>query len=105
MQATAQAAEGVIAGQILGAEERMFRQLGRCLHPGCVVCIEHTAAVRPGYTPWELWGGPSCYGGDFESVCDSIERCRRAHADHHIRLSIQDLGCHSRLSFAVHRPN
>ncbi|MEJ2576605.1 MAG: ribulose bisphosphate carboxylase small subunit [Gammaproteobacteria bacterium] len=86
------------------AERRMYVQLGECLRKGCVVCIEHAPAVRPRYTRWEAWARPDCYDGDLNGLYSEIERCRQCHADHFIRLQVEDLGWHSRLSLVVHRP-
>lgn len=80
-------------------------KLSECLRKGCFVCIEHAPAVRPGYTRWELWGRPSCYDGDAMMLDREIENCKAAHADHCIRLNVEDLGFHSRMSLCVHRPH
>jgi len=80
-------------------------KLGECIRKGCFVCIEHAPAVKPGYTRWELWGQPSCYNGDAIVLDREVEACKAAHADHNIRLSVEDVGSHSRMSLFVHRPD
>lgn len=85
--------------------DRALGQIGKCLRMGCVICIEHTAKMSSRFTPWQVWGQPSCYNGDQQHIHSEIDRCRSQHADHHIRLNIEDYSCHSRFSFAVHRPS
>jgi len=94
--------EGV-NGQGAGAE--MPVNLTECIRKGCFVCIEHTPAMRMGYTRWELWGQPSCYNGDRVTLDREIEICKQSHADHFIRLNIEDVGFRSRMSVFVHRPS
>ncbi|MCB1787254.1 MAG: ribulose bisphosphate carboxylase small subunit [Gammaproteobacteria bacterium] len=84
--------------------DRALGQIGRCLRQGCVICIEHTPAMAPRFTPWQVWGQSSCYNGDSLKIYREIEHCRTSHADHHIRLNIEDYSCHSRFSFVVHSP-
>ena len=84
--------------------DRILRQIGHCLHQGCVICIQHTERLSPRFTKWQVWGTPRCYGGDPQRLHNDIERCCREHADHHIRLEIEDHSYHSRFSFFVHRP-
>jgi len=91
-------------GNRAGRPSWMPPRLGECIRKGCFVCIEHTPRVRPGYTRWELWGQPSCYNGDAMALEREIETCKAAHADHHIRLNVEDFGFHSRMSLFVHRP-
>lgn len=79
-------------------------KIGDCLRKGCVICIEHSPSMTPQFTPWELWGRPCCYNGDKQRIFDEIDRCRTAHASHHIRLNIEDHNCYSRFSLLVHRP-
>ncbi len=83
---------------------RMPGHIGNCLHPGCVIGIEHTPRMAPRFTPWRLWGQRSCYNGDEGRIYTEIDRCRATHADHHIRLNIEDFSCHSRFSFVVYSP-
>ena len=78
-------------------------KIGHCLRQGCVICIEHTPVVSPRYTPWQVWGKPSCYNGNPDIIYGEIDRCRDAHSDHHIRLNVEDYSCRSRFSFVVHR--
>ena len=84
--------------------KRVLSQIGHCLRRGCVICIEHAPAVAPRFTPWQVWGRPSCYNGDVDGIYTEIDRCRTTHADHHIRLNIEDYSCYSRFSFVVHSP-
>lgn len=87
-----------------GTPAWMPPKLGECIRKGCFICIEHTSDVQPGYTRWELWGQPSCYSGDAIALDREIETCKQAHANHYIRLNIEDLSFHSRMSLFVHRP-
>jgi len=84
--------------------ERMLNQIAYCLRQGCVICIEHTSNMRPRWSPWEIRGKPCYYDGNIEQIYSEIDRCREAHADHHIRLNIEDHSCRSRFSFVVHSP-
>jgi ribulose-bisphosphate carboxylase small chain len=84
---------------------RVLGQIGQCLRRGCVICIEHTPTMAPRFTPWKVWGEPCCYNGDVQRIYSEIDRCRTTHADHHIRLNIEDYSCHSRFSFAVYSPS
>jgi ribulose-bisphosphate carboxylase small chain len=84
--------------------EQVLHQIGHCLRQGCVICIQHARELSPHYTKWEVWGTPRCYSGDPQRLYGEIDRCRVEHADHHIRLDIEDYSCHSRFSFVVHRP-
>jgi len=84
--------------------KRMLGQIGGCLRRGCVICIEHVPVMAPRFTPWEVWGRPSCYNGDVQGIYTEIDRCRTTHADHHIRLNIEDHSCYSRFLFVVHSP-
>lgn len=86
------------------AADRALGQIGKCLRQGCVICIEHTPVMAPRFSPWQVWGQPSCYNGDAQRIYGEIDRCRDAHADHHIRLNIEDYSCRSRFSFVVHNP-
>lgn len=79
-------------------------RLGDCIRKGCFVCIEHADAIKHRYTNWQLWGTPSCYNGDTQALDNEIETCKSAHADHYIRLNIEDFGSHSRMSLVVHHP-
>lgn len=105
MQALAQTTNRTLANRPFPAEERILMQLGQCLDQGCFVWIEHAAAIAPRFSAWRLWEQPSCYNGNLDAVYDSIESCRRAHADHHIRLNVENVGWHSKLSVTVHRPH
>ena len=87
------------------AESRMLGQLEHCLHRGCIIAIEHAERVQAGYTSWETWEPPSCYSGDMAAVHRAIARCRQAHCNHHIRLSVEDVSYRSRLALMVHRPH
>jgi ribulose-bisphosphate carboxylase small chain len=82
--------------------ERALGLIGHCLRKGCVICIEHTPRMAPGYSPWSIWGKPCCYNGDVQQIYSEIDRCRATHADHHIRLSIEDYSFRSRFSYVVH---
>lgn len=84
--------------------KRVLGQIGHCLRRGCVICIEHAPTIAPRFTPWEVWGRPSCYNGDVQAIYAEIDRCRATHADHLIRLNIEDHNCYSRFSFVVHSP-
>jgi ribulose-bisphosphate carboxylase small chain len=88
----------------LSLTDRVLAQIAHCLRQGCVICIEHTPKVTPHWSPWMLWGEPCCYNGNTRQIYREIDRCRAAHADHHIRLNIEDHSCHSRFSFVVHSP-
>jgi len=61
--------------------------------------------MAPRYSPWQLWGRPCCYNGDAQRIYGEIDRCRSAHIDHHIRLSIEDSSFRSRFSLMVHSPS
>ncbi len=84
--------------------DRVLWQIGHCLRKGCVICIQHAQQISPRYTKWQVWGIPRCYGGDPQRLYDDLDRCRQAHAGHHIRLEIEDHTFHSRFSFVVHQP-
>ena len=84
--------------------DRVFGQIGHCLRRGCVICIEHAPTLAPRFTSWELWGRPSCYNGDVKTIYREFDRCRTTHADHHIRLNIEDHSFYSRFSYVVHSP-
>jgi ribulose-bisphosphate carboxylase small chain len=84
--------------------KRVLGNIGHCLRRGCVICIEHAPDMAPRFTSWELWGRPSCYNGDEQGIHTEIDRCRTTHADHHIRLNIEDHSCCSRFSLVVHSP-
>lgn len=84
--------------------DRALGQIGRCLRQGCVICIEHTPVMVPRFTPWQVWGKRCCYNGDSQTIYTEIDRCRDAHADHHIRLNIEDYSFRSRFSVVVHSP-
>ncbi|MGR8919630.1 MAG: ribulose bisphosphate carboxylase small subunit [Gammaproteobacteria bacterium] len=93
--------------QKIGAQsdtDRVLGQIGHCLRRGCVICIEHAPALAPRHTSWELWERPSCYNGDVERIYREFDRCRTTHADHHIRLNIEDHNCYSRFVYVVHSP-
>lgn len=85
--------------------DRVLWQIGHCLRKGCVICIQHAEQMSPRYTKWQVWGTPRCYGGDPQRLYNDIDRCREAHADHHIRLDVEDYSFHSRFSFVVHQPS
>ncbi|WP_200255287.1 ribulose bisphosphate carboxylase small subunit [Thiococcus pfennigii] len=80
-------------------------QLGECIRKGCFVCIEHTAAMRLGCTHWEQWGDIRRYDGDVRALDREIETCKESHGDHHIRLNVEDLGFHSRMTLFVYNPS
>ena len=87
------------------AEAAILDRISNCIQRGCFVCIEHAEAVKPHLTRWKAWRKPSCFEGDLGALYDSLEDCRRAHQDHHIRLSVENLSWRSRLSVVVHRPH
>ncbi|MFM1891604.1 MAG: hypothetical protein RLZ44_681 [Pseudomonadota bacterium] len=101
MQATEQNTSN--EGAALG--ERALGQIGKCLRQGCVICIEHTPVMAPRFTPWQIWGQSCCYNGDTQQIYTEIDRCRDSHADHHIRLSIEDYSFRSRFTVMVHNPS
>lgn len=84
--------------------ERVLKQIAYCLRQGCVICIEHTPRIRPRWSPWEIWGKPCCNNGNVQQIYGEIDRCRAAHADHHIRLNIEDYSFRSRFSLVVYSP-
>lgn len=84
--------------------QQILSKVEQCLRQGCVIRIEHTAGMAARYTRWQEWSEPCCYNGDPKQVFGAIEDCREAHADHHIRLVLEDFSCHSRFSFVVHNP-
>jgi len=84
--------------------DQILGQIGQCLRRGCVICIEHAPSLAPRFTSWESWGRPSCYNGDVEGIRHELDRCRTTHANHHIRLNIEDHSCYSRFSYVVHSP-
>lgn len=84
--------------------DRVLSQIGHCLRKGCVICIQHAEQVSPRYTKWQVWGIPRCYGGDPKRLYDDIDRCCGEHAQHYVRLDIEDHSFHSRFSFVVHQP-
>jgi len=86
-------------------ESAILDRVTGCIERGCVICIEHAEAVCPHLTRWECWERPRCFDGDLKGLYDALDGCRRAHADHHIRLNIQNLVWRSRLSLVVHRPH
>lgn len=91
-------------GEQAATPERALMQIGQCLRKGCVICIEHTPTMGPRYSPWEVWGKPSCYNGDEQKIHAAIDNCRNQHADHHIRLNIEDFSFRSRFTVTVHDP-
>ncbi len=99
MTSSASAAEHDVSNR-----DRVLSQIGHCLRKGCVICIEHTEQLAPRYTKWEVWGTPRCYGGDPHRLFSDLDRCCEEHADHHVRLQIEDYSFHSRFSFVVHQP-
>ncbi len=86
------------------SENCWFEQVGKCLHKNCIVGIEHAVPISPNYTTWQSFGKQHCYRDDPTPIYREIERCRATHADHPIRLNIEDMGGYSRAAFIVHRP-
>ncbi len=84
--------------------DHVLGQVAYCLRQGCVICIEHTPRMTPRWSPWQIWGRPCCYNGNVQQIYREIDNCRETHADHHIRLNIEDHSCRSRFSFVVHSP-
>ncbi len=105
MQSTARVSDQVSATGCSPEETSMLQHLDYCLQQGCFICIEHADMVHPRQISWVRWEQPSRYRGDLNAIYDAIESCRSAHADHHIRLSIEDITWHSRLSLVVYRPH
>lgn len=105
MLSTAYASNQAIATGQSPEEARMLAHLDHCLQQGCLICIEHADTVRPRHSSWERWNTPSRYCGDLEALYEAIESCRQAHADHHIRLNIEDMTWRSTLSLVVYRPH
>jgi len=89
----------------LSLASRVVAQIAYCLRQGCVICIEHTPVMAPRWSPWKVWGKPCCYNGEIQQIYGEIGRCRETHADHYIRLNIEDYSCRSRFSFVVHSPS
>ena len=83
---------------------RVLAQVEHCLRQKCVICIEHTPCMSPSWSPWQTWGKPCFYNGDVHQIYSEIDHCRTEHADHFIRLNIEDHSCHCRFSFVVHSP-
>ncbi|NEX23019.1 ribulose bisphosphate carboxylase small subunit [Thiorhodococcus mannitoliphagus] len=86
-------------------EAAILDRLSHCIDRSCVICVEHAASMQPRLTHWQTWEKPQCFNGDLGSIYASIEDCRRKHADHHIRLSVENMTWRSRLSLAVYRPH
>ena len=84
---------------------RMLEQIAHCLRLGCVIRIEHTPIMSPRFSPWEIWGTPACYNGDMQQLQDELEQCCVQHAQHFVRLNIEDYSCHSRFSFVIQEPD
>ncbi|NEV64693.1 ribulose bisphosphate carboxylase small subunit [Thiorhodococcus minor] len=88
-----------------GAEAAILDRVTNCIDRNCVICVEHAPNVEPRLARWQAWEKPRCFDGDIGTVYASIEGCRRAHADHHIRLSVESMTWRSRMSLVVHRPH
>ena len=84
---------------------RVLTQIEYCLRQKCVICIEHTPCFSPSWSSWRIWGKPDYYNGNANHLYSEIDHCRVEHADHYIRLNIEDPSCHCRFSFVVHSPS
>ncbi|MBK1723053.1 ribulose bisphosphate carboxylase small subunit [Thiocystis violacea] len=99
------ATEGTETTHPFPGEAAILDRLSHCIQKGCFICIEHASAVQPRLTFWERWGKASCFDGDLGGLYASIEGCKQVHADHHIRLNVENIAWRSRLSLVVHRPH
>jgi len=99
------ASEGTETTDAFPEDAAILDRLSHCIQKGCFVCIEHASSVQPRLTFWERWGKTRCFNGDISDLYASIEACKHVHADHHIRLNVENITWRSRLSLVVHRPH
>jgi ribulose-bisphosphate carboxylase small chain len=89
-------------------DEEIGRQIAYGLAHGWSVAIEHTDDPHPRTTYWHLWGMPMFDLEDPSPALHEIRRCREAHPEHHIRVSLHDPSqtrMSTALQFIVHRPS
>jgi ribulose-bisphosphate carboxylase small chain len=89
-------------------DQEIGAQVGYCLANGWAVSLEHTDDPHPRNAYWEMWGLPMFDQKDLDAVMQEIDRCRRAHAGHYIKVNGYDRTKGRQtttLSFLVHRPS
>ncbi|WP_145105085.1 ribulose bisphosphate carboxylase small subunit [Cereibacter sediminicola] len=88
-------------------DEQISAQVEYCLSRGWAVSLEYTDAPHPRNTYWEMWGMPMFDLRDPKGVMMELEECRKAFADHYIRINAFDStrGFETvTMSFIVNRP-
>lgn len=88
-------------------DEQITRQIKYAIDNGWAVNVEYTDDPHPRNTYWEMWGLPMFDLKDPAGILLEVNACRKAFANHYIRLSAFDStrGVESlKMSFLVNRP-
>lgn len=88
-------------------DEQIVSQIEYCLRNEWAVGVEYTDDPHPRNTYWEMWGNPMFDLKDAAGVMMEVTACRKAFADHYIRINAFDStrGFETvTLSFIVNRP-
>ena len=88
-------------------DEEIHAQIEYALAHGWACSVEFTDDPHPRNTYWEMWGLPMFGLKDAAGVMVEVQACRKAHADHYIKVNAFDStrGIESVcLSFMVQRP-
>ena len=88
-------------------DKQISAQIDYALGQGFSVSVEYTDDPHPRNTYWEMWGNPMFDLKDAAGVMMEVVACRKAFADHYIRINAFDStrGFETvRMSFIVNRP-
>ncbi len=77
--------------------------INHCVRKNCIIRIEHTDHVAQ-RTTWHSCCDAFMHDGNTARVIHQLRECVNCHADHHIRLTIEDISCGSRIVFPIHSP-
>src|SRR5436305_1226124 len=88
-------------------DDEIRMQVQYCLDNDWPINIEFTDDPHPRNTYWEMWGLPMFDVKDPAAILSEINACRRAYAQHYIRVGAYDRRKGRQtlaLSFIVNRP-
>ena len=89
------------------SDTQIRAQIDYALRQGWALAVEHTDDPHPRNTYWEMHGNPMFDLKDAAAILAEIDACRRAFADHYVRVMAFD-STHGwetpRMSYLVNRP-
>jgi ribulose bisphosphate carboxylase small subunit len=83
--------------------DQALEWINHCVRKNCIIRIEHTQHVAQ-RTTWHPCCDAFMHDGNTARVIHQLRECVTHHAEQHIRLTIEDISCGSRIVFPIHTP-